>query len=275
MSVCCGSTPTGPKTCATWIQSGGGCGNAPALAGSDGTPCTGGGDCMSKCCGAPPTDCGGSCAGSSCKTCVYVMEQIKRGVVQLLPVMCSNLFALPQLGSYDCCQHVLRAISVNSANVRSWITEGCYIDEVYGGREWASPCPSHVICAALFYGDSGTCPDTGGGGAGNRFCPIPVRPNPFGPVAGGGGAAPPAAAGGATAGGDGTDAAAGAETAAESSSSSSSSEEEAVDPRATGPRFAAFRPAYGFPVGGPAGGGATVAAAAPEPDGGVTFGEPR
>lgn len=169
--VCCGEADEESAP-----QEGGGTGVASdAAAGADGAGTVAAGG------GAGDGQCSHVCSVVGCKTCVYVMEQIKAGVVSMLPVMCSNLFATPAFGSYECCQHMLRAVSYNSANVRQWLTEGCHMDEVYGAREWVSPCPSHVICSALTYGDDGSC------SSGVRFCPLIARPDPFGGGAGDGG----------------------------------------------------------------------------------------
>jgi len=83
-----------------------------------------------------------------CRTCVFVLERIKRGTNVLLPSICSELFTnFP--ASYSNCHQVLNAISLNGNNVRYWLFEGCYKYEIYNAKEWVKPCPSHVMCSVL------------------------------------------------------------------------------------------------------------------------------
>jgi len=83
-----------------------------------------------------------------CRTCVFVLERIKRGTEVLLPSVCSELFTnFP--ASYSDCHQVLNAISLNGNNVRYWLFEGCYKYEIYNSKEWVKPCPSHVMCSVL------------------------------------------------------------------------------------------------------------------------------
>lgn len=85
---------------------------------------------------------------SPCKTCVFVLERIKKGTNMLLPAICSEVYMkYPQ--SYGTCHHVLNSLSLNGNNVRYWLFEGCYKYEIYGAREWIKPCPSHVMCSTL------------------------------------------------------------------------------------------------------------------------------
>jgi len=83
-----------------------------------------------------------------CKTCVFVLERIKKGTNMLLPAICSEVY-MKYPDSYGTCHHVLNALSLNGNNVRYWLFEGCYKYEIYGAREWIKPCPSHVMCSTL------------------------------------------------------------------------------------------------------------------------------
>jgi len=85
---------------------------------------------------------------SECKTCVFVLERIKKGTNMLLPAICSELY-LKYPDSYAYCHQVLNALSLNGNNVRYWLFEGCYKYEIYQAKEWIKPCPSHVMCSVL------------------------------------------------------------------------------------------------------------------------------
>jgi len=85
---------------------------------------------------------------SECKTCVFVLERIKKGTNMLLPAICSELY-LKYPDSYAFCHQVLNALSLNGNNVRYWLFEGCYKYEIYQAKEWNKPCPSHVMCSVL------------------------------------------------------------------------------------------------------------------------------
>jgi hypothetical protein len=105
---------------------------------------------------------------SPCKTCVFVLERIKKGTNMLLPAICSEVYMkYPQ--SYGTCHHVLNSLSLNGNNVRYWLFEGCYKYEIYGAREWIKPCPSHVMCSTL--------QDL----AGQPFCKAMAMEDPFAP----------------------------------------------------------------------------------------------
>jgi hypothetical protein len=81
-----------------------------------------------------------------CKTCVFVLERIKKGSNLLLPAICSELYMkFPK--AYQICHQVLNALSLNGENVRYWLFEGCYKYERYKAKEWITPCPSHVMCS--------------------------------------------------------------------------------------------------------------------------------
>jgi len=83
-----------------------------------------------------------------CKTCVFVLERIKKGSNLLLPAICSELYMkFPK--AYQICHQVLNALSLNGENVRYWLFEGCYKYERYKAKEWITPCPSHVMCSVL------------------------------------------------------------------------------------------------------------------------------
>lgn len=84
----------------------------------------------------------------SCRTCVFVVERVKHGTDELLPAICSEIYEkFPR--DYGTCHQVLQALSANGGNVRTWLYNGCYKYEVYQTKEWVTPCPSHVMCAAL------------------------------------------------------------------------------------------------------------------------------
>jgi len=85
---------------------------------------------------------------SECKTCVFVLERIKKGTNMLLPAICSELY-LKYPDAYAFCHQVLNALSLNGNNVRYWLFEGCYKYEIYQAKEWIKPCPSHVMCSVL------------------------------------------------------------------------------------------------------------------------------
>jgi len=83
-----------------------------------------------------------------CKTCVFVIERIKKGTDKLLPSICSEIVSqLPD--NYPYCHFVLDALASNGNNARYWLFEGCYKYEVYEAKEWIRPCPSHVMCSEL------------------------------------------------------------------------------------------------------------------------------
>lgn len=122
--------------------------------------------------GTGPDDSGASCAKVGCQTCVYLLERIKAGKDKMLPAMCSVLYAGSE-EPFKCCQHVLKAVTVNANNVRSWLQDGCYKHEVYmHSKEWIRPCPSHVICSALTYGP----------GQGTPLCKSLKALSPFDPA---------------------------------------------------------------------------------------------
>lgn len=101
-----------------------------------------------------------------CKTCVFVLERIKKGTNMLLPAICSELYhKYPD--AYALCHQVLNALSINGNNVRYWLFEGCYKYEIYQSKEWIKPCPSHVMCSVLK--DLSSKP----------FCPALPMENPF------------------------------------------------------------------------------------------------
>jgi len=108
----------------------------------------------------------------SCKTCVFVLERIKKGSNMLLPAICSELYhKYPD--AYALCHQVLNALSINGNNVRYWLFEGCFKYEIYQSKEWIKPCPSHVMCSVLK--DLSAEP----------FCPALPMENPFEAAAGG------------------------------------------------------------------------------------------
>ena len=83
-----------------------------------------------------------------CKTCVFVLERIKKGTNMLLPAICSEIYTqFPS--AYGMCHEVLNALSLNGNNVRYWLFDGCYKYEMYNSKEWVKPCPSHVMCSVL------------------------------------------------------------------------------------------------------------------------------
>jgi len=84
----------------------------------------------------------------TCKTCVFVVERIKKGTNLLLPAICSEIY-LKFPNAYSICHEVLNALSLNGNNVRYWLFEGCYKYEIYNAKEWVKPCPSHVMCTVL------------------------------------------------------------------------------------------------------------------------------
>jgi len=64
-----------------------------------------------------------------CKTCVFVLERIKKGSNMLLPAICSELYhKYPD--AYALCHQVLNALSINGNNVRYWLFEGCFKYEI-------------------------------------------------------------------------------------------------------------------------------------------------
>jgi len=100
------------------------------------------------------------------KTCVFVLERIKKGSNMLLPAICSELYhKYPD--AYALCHQVLNALSINGNNVRYWLFEGCFKYEIYQSKEWIKPCPSHVMCSVLK--DLSAAP----------FCPALPMENPF------------------------------------------------------------------------------------------------
>lgn len=101
-----------------------------------------------------------------CKTCVFVLERIKKGSNMLLPAICSELYH-KYSGAYALCHQVLNALSINGNNVRYWLFEGCFKYEIYQSKEWIKPCPSHVMCSVLK--DLSAAP----------FCPALPMENPF------------------------------------------------------------------------------------------------
>jgi len=107
-----------------------------------------------------------------CKTCVFVLERIKKGSNMLLPAICSELYhKYPD--AYALCHQVLNALSINGNNVRYWLFEGCFKYEIYQSKEWIKPCPSHVMCSVL--------KDL----SANPFCPALPMENPFAAADGG------------------------------------------------------------------------------------------
>jgi hypothetical protein len=92
---------------------------------------------------------GGDGEWSTCKTCVFVIERMKKGTNMLLPSICTELFGKEGDKAYADCHQVLNALEENGNNVRYWLFEGCYKYEEYQAKEWIKPCPSHVICSVL------------------------------------------------------------------------------------------------------------------------------
>lgn len=84
----------------------------------------------------------------ACKTCVFVLERIKKGTNPLLGQVCHDLYPKYEK-DYGLCHQTLEALSENGNNVRYWLFEGCYKYEVYQAKEWVKPCPSHVMCSVL------------------------------------------------------------------------------------------------------------------------------
>jgi hypothetical protein len=113
---------------------------------------------------------GGAASGGGsfgpCKTCVFVLERIKKGTNMLLPAICSELY-IKFPDAYATCHQVLNALSLNGNNVRYWLFEGCYKFEIYQAKEWVKPCPSHVMCAVLKTLNN------------QPFCPALPMENPF------------------------------------------------------------------------------------------------
>jgi hypothetical protein len=85
---------------------------------------------------------------NTCKTCVFMMERIKKGTNMLLPAICSELY-LKYPDSYKDCHGLLGGINMEANNIRYWLFEGCYKYELYEAKEWIKPCPSHVICSNI------------------------------------------------------------------------------------------------------------------------------
>lgn len=111
----------------------------------------------------------------TCKTCVFVLERIKKGTNMLLPAICSEIY-IKFPDAYAVCHQVLNSLSLNGNNVRYWLFEGCYKYEIYQAKEWVKPCPSHVMCTVLKTLDN------------TPFCkPLPME-DPFKDEASGGGA---------------------------------------------------------------------------------------
>jgi len=101
-----------------------------------------------------------------CKTCVFVVERIKKGTNMLLPAICSEIY-ISYPDAYAMCHQVLNSLSLNGNNVRYWLFEGCYKYEIYQAKEWVKPCPTHVMCTVLKSLDN------------NPFCkPLPME-DPF------------------------------------------------------------------------------------------------
>ncbi len=94
----------------------------------------------------PPSHGGGEFG--PCKTCVFVLERIKKGTSMLLPAICSEIY-MKFPSAYGMCHQVLNSLSVNGNNVRHWLFEGCYKYEIYQAKEWVKPCPSNVMCTVL------------------------------------------------------------------------------------------------------------------------------
>ncbi|GAB5371821.1 hypothetical protein AAMO2058_001612700 [Amorphochlora amoebiformis] len=98
---------------------------------------------------------------SKCKTCVFMMERIKKGTNMILPTICTEL-RLKYPDSYTDCHGLLKEINLEANNIRYWMFEGCYKYEIYEAREWTQPCPSHVICSSV-----------------GKYCPELPPENPF------------------------------------------------------------------------------------------------
>eukprot|EP00470_Lotharella_oceanica_P012164 CAMPEP_0170185800 /NCGR_PEP_ID=MMETSP0040_2-20121228/37481_1 /TAXON_ID=641309 /ORGANISM="Lotharella oceanica, Strain CCMP622" /LENGTH=173 /DNA_ID=CAMNT_0010432315 /DNA_START=84 /DNA_END=605 /DNA_ORIENTATION=- len=108
-----------------------------------------------------------------CRTCVFVLERVKKGTNMLLPSICSEVYdKFPS--SYGTCHQVLNALTVNGGNIKYWLFEGCYKYEIYQAKEWVKPCPSHVMCAALEGLDK------------SKFCTQMAMEDPFGADGGAG-----------------------------------------------------------------------------------------
>lgn len=99
----------------------------------------------------PPEDPPGEATtcGFSCKTCVFVLERLKKHGPSTLPSsICSEMmFKFPE--QYPCCKEVMNHLAINGNNIRYWLYHGCYMHEKYLTKEWLNPCPSHVICNTM------------------------------------------------------------------------------------------------------------------------------
>jgi len=85
----------------------------------------------------------------NCKTCVFVLARMRKGINSLLPAICAELNVnYPKC--YKACHEVLNALQVNGGHVKRWFTEGCTKVEIYGESETVTPCPPHAVCSALY-----------------------------------------------------------------------------------------------------------------------------
>lgn len=91
----------------------------------------------------------GNKALSPCQSCVYTVEKIKKGVIPLLPSICTAMFKEFGQEAYASCHETLNGLEMNGNSVKFWLFEGCYKYEVYQSKEWIKPCPTHVICSVI------------------------------------------------------------------------------------------------------------------------------
>lgn len=102
-------------------------------------------------------------AWTKCKTCVFMIERIKKGTNMLLPAICSELY-LKYPDSYTECHGLLKGINLEANNIRFWLFEGCYKYELYEAKEWikvtraflvllhfADFCRENDVCFYLFH----------------------------------------------------------------------------------------------------------------------------
>ena len=88
-----------------------------------------------------------------------MLERLKDGKYAggLVSDICNEVFAKVEDKSggsedspkaYHSCFKVMDAVK-NTPQVGSWMQEGCYKLNVYGGMELVTPCPTHAICGNL------------------------------------------------------------------------------------------------------------------------------
>lgn len=92
----------------------------------------------------------------TCKTCIFVLERVKRGIQHSMDGICEEIwFNSFSKTDYESCFNTIDAIIQWKTHVHKWITDGCYRKETYGflraGQDMIkiSPCPSHVICSEI------------------------------------------------------------------------------------------------------------------------------